>query len=151
MTLGSMRTALSARLATVPGVGRVYPYFRLVDHAADVRADYVADRRLHVWFVTLADDEPFIETRHVGCSRVRGRFWLHGYYALADAGATEQAFESIMQSVIDTFRPDAQFAGAAIDSGPLRVKEYGHRTFCDVVCHYVQAEIDVWAQVENES
>lgn len=147
MTLAQMRTALAAKLTAVPGIGRTFEYWRLIKHKVEIHDDYTANGRLHVWFLSLADDEPFIETRHVGCSRVRGRFWLHGYFALADSGETEQVFDAVLQDVITTFRADAQLAGAAVDSGPLRVRTHGHQTFCDVLCHYVQCEIEVWAQV----
>lgn len=150
MTLAQMRAALKVVLDTVPGVGRTYDYFRLAHHAAEVQADFKQAGKLHAWFLTLADDEPFTEARYVGCSRVTGKFWLHGYYALDANGASEKTFEGIVQAAITTFRDDAQLSGAAIDSGPLRVKEFGHRTFCDVVCHYAQLETTVLAQVGTD-
>lgn len=149
MTLAAMRAALKATLDAVPGIGRTYDYWRLVQHQAEVQADYVSSGKLHVWFLSLADDEPFTESRYVGCSRVVGKFWLHGYYALDAQGESEKDFEGIAQAVLTAFRADAQLAGAAIDSGPMRIKEAGHRQFCDVTCHYVQMETTVLAQVDT--
>ena len=147
MTLAEMRAALKATLDTVPGIGRTYDYWVRTQHEAETIAAFKADGRLHTWLLTLADDESFSERRMVGCSRVTGRFWIHGYYSLSESGASEKDFETVLQAVITTFRADQQLGGSAIDSGPMRVRQWQHVGFCGVTCHYVQLEIDVLSQV----
>lgn len=147
MTLAEQRAALKTVLDAVTGIGKTYDYFVASQHEAELRAQFTLDGRLHVWFLTLADDEAFTEQRMVGCSRVTGKWWLHGYYALNEQGASEKDFEAVVQAVLTAFRADAQLAGAAIDSGPMRIKTFEHRMFCGVLCHYAQHEITVLSEV----
>lgn len=146
--LTDTRTALAAVLATTPGIGRVHDYFRLVTHDEDVVTLLHSGGRVHAWFVTLADDEVYSEDRKPGgCARVRLRFQVHGYYAVADADASEKAFTTVVQAVLDTLRTDRTLGGVVIEAGPASVKEFGHRTFVNVLCHYARVELGLWAQV----
>lgn len=149
MTLSEMRAALKTRLESVSGIGKVYDYYRLVVHDREVRSDLVpaGTSKLHAWFLTLADDDAFTEVRRPGnCSRVTGRWWMHGFYALDEAGASEKDFETVLQAIITAFRAQPHLTSATIDSGPLRIKESGYRKLSGVLCHYAQLEIEVVGQ-----
>lgn len=147
--LADVRAALAALLAGVTGIGQVHDYFRLVTDEVTAKARFVTGGRLHAWMVTLADDEAYEEALATGarCRRIRARFAVHGYYAVDDADASEKAFETVLQAVIDALREDHTLGGVVIVAMPPRVREFTHRTFATVLCHYTRIELDVHAEV----
>ncbi len=144
------RAALAALLGGVSGIGQVHDYFRLTAHDADTLRLFTSGGRLHCWFVSLSDDEPYEEElRPARCRRARIKFDLHGYYAVDDAAASEKAFTSVLQSVLTALRAGKTLSGTVILASPARVREAGYRTFVDTVCHYLRLEVLVVVEVNE--
>lgn len=150
MTLNGVRTALAGVLATVPGIGRVHDYLRAITHET-TRTDFLmSGGRLHAWMVTLSDDEPYRENRAPSnCARADVVLSVYGWYALADADASEKAFATVLQAALDTLRENKTLGGTVIEAGPAAVREFGHRMYANVACHYVRLDVPIRAQVEG--
>lgn len=147
-----VREGIAARLRTVTGIGRVHDYFRLSTHAAEANALFVAEGRLHVWFVTLAQDTPYREQRRGTCTEATLRYTIQGLYALKDADASEKAFEGVLQAVLDALRDrdGYQFGvSAVIDSGPPAVVQFDEVTWGNILNHRVLVEMTVRVHLED--
>lgn len=141
MSLATHRTALVALLNGVANIGRVHAYQRYARAEADFAALYLhtlpdGAKQLRGWQVSNVE----IEEKTLGVGRVVVRYgWrMRGYMALADAQATELAFDSLVEDVRAAYRADPTLGGAAevddeldgiqkLDAGPV--------LFCGVLCH----------------
>lgn len=150
MTLNGVRTALAGVLATVPGIGRVHDYLRVVLNESERKDFLLSGGRLHSWMVTLSDDEPYRENRAPSnCARADVVLSVHGYYAVADLDASEKAFTTVLDAALATLRENKSLSGTVIEAGPAAVREFGHRMYANVACHYVRLDVPIRAQVEG--
>lgn len=147
--ISSARASLVALLSGITGIGRVHDYTRRVEHDADRKTLLVTTGgRLHCWFVSLADEDPYEEAYlPARCTRARVVFSLHGYYALADADASEKAFCDVVDDVLDAIRGARTLSGTVIEAGPPRWREAGHREFAGALCHYARIDVALVAEV----
>lgn len=148
MSLSAIRAAIVAKLAAVPDIGRVHNYERFAAHEKQFRELYAtAEGRILGWHVRR------VATREVsgavGISMQVVTWRLTGVMALADAGASELAFDDRVEAVRDAFRADETLGGVVADICDLTAgegeKEHGIQVersepvmFAGVLCHRVQ-------------
>lgn len=155
MALKDRLAAVRARIVAdvqgaVPAGTPVYDYYRDMREEA-TRAAVFADGggRLHTWMLNLASEAPtVVDVLGAGHSQGRFNFELHGFFALADANATEKTWDSECCDVIEAFRVDKYLGGNAINCWPVSRAQGGWVQFASVLCHYARLTVPVQITVE---
>lgn len=149
-TLAQIRAALVAKLVAIPGIGRVHdhqPYLKTEQKLKDL---YLDNGRLLGWHV-----------RRVGTHEVSpavGRFierhlWLiQGIMAFDDTGASELAFDDLIEAIRTAIRNDETLSGlvggtADTDSAGVQVEDSLPVLFCGVLCHSVRLTLTTFNYV----
>jgi hypothetical protein len=149
--LAACRAAIKADLqAVLPSGTPVYDYFRDINNEA-VRNSIAKDSggKLHVWMMTLADQDPtVVDFVKVGHSQGHFNFLLYGYLATKDAAATEITFDAECCDVIDKFITDKYLGGNALNAWPVSRVQGGWVQFANVLCHRAVMSMPVLTQVE---
>lgn len=147
-TLAPIRDAIAARLASVPGIGRVHTYERYSQNEAKFKELFVVDQgdgtqQLRGWWLRRAKTEEL----SIALTRsVDVHTWLiRGYMALNDDNATELAFDALIEAFRDAVRADPTFGGICTcdaigtEANPnpqlIEVADVGPVRFCGVLCH----------------
>lgn len=150
MSLASWRTNVKNLVAAVPALASVpvpvYDYVRHVTDDKEVKDLLVASGRMHFWCVTGGQSDTIAIKRLVGCDQATYTFDVHGYYALADAAASEKAFLDIAEAVFETLRATKHQAGD-IGSGPPQWLEHDWRMLSGPLCHHVRFSFPIRAQL----
>jgi len=150
--IAPLRTALTALVQAVSGIGNVYDYMRHPVSEAEVKTLFVTGGgtpRLHYWCVTLAPDDKFVEQRFPSShSKAWVTFAIRGYYALQDSVASEKTFIDLVESVLNSLRSNKTLSGAALQSGPARWTGPTHVEVVNVLCHYAELIVPVYTAVE---
>ncbi|MBF0093989.1 MAG: hypothetical protein HQL34_05530 [Alphaproteobacteria bacterium] len=137
-TLSQVRAAIVAKLLSVPGVGQVHDHQPFLKTEAKLRELYVANGLLLGWHVRR------IGTRETSPSV--GRFverhlWLiQGVMAFDDSGASELAFDGLIEAIRAAFRADETLSGlvggtADQEVAGIQVEDSLPVMFCGVLCH----------------
>jgi len=161
VSIAAARASIYARLsAAVGSVANVHDYTRMVTDEATRDVVCKKGGLFSFWYVSLADDNPFLT---VNSRRIEGRnpinnefglynFSLHGFYGWNDANATEKTFADIVESVVTAFRNDKKLGETVIDSGPIQWHDGKPRMYPPgeggVLCHYGRLDISVFVQTE---
>lgn len=115
---------------------------------------------LHTWWVTTADDNPFLTVDSKGqegrnpSNYEMGRytFTLLGFMAMNDGKESELTFEATVEAVIAAFRANKRLNDTVIDSGPLQYRQGGYITFPPgdggTLCHQARLDLSVLEQRE---
>lgn len=139
----SIRTAIVARLNTVPGIGRVHAYERYANQLGDLAALYAWDagggqKQLRGWFVRRVG----IRESHPSESLFREDIaWqIRGYMALSDAAESELAFDGLIDAIRAAFRTDDTLGGAVDtcwinEEVGIQMEDAGPVLFANVLCH----------------
>lgn len=140
MSLEAVRAAIVARLRAVPGVGVVHDHERYVADQEGLAALYVSGAQLLGWYVR--------RLRSLETSPALGRYvettaWrIQGFMGLADAdsGASELAFDALIESIREAFRTDETLGGMVAstvtdDAAGIQVEQSGPVMFCGHLCH----------------
>lgn len=153
MSLGTIRTALAAKVQAVTGivgVAPVYDYWRHVTSEKEIN-DLLkggSQGRLHFWCVSPAQSDPLTIDNMGGCDQADPwRFDIRGYYALLDADASEKAFLTIVEAVIEAFRLDKNLGGTVISNWPVQWPENVHVMLAGVLCHHARISVPVRAML----
>ncbi|WP_153117371.1 hypothetical protein [Rhodocyclus tenuis] len=139
--LGEVREAIAVLLRGIPDIGRVHDYERYAKSLDELKSLYVAEisgaPQLRGWFVRrtgATESEPFVGRRDV-----RHAWEIRGYMALADAMASEKAFDELIEEVRDGFRADNTLGGVVTSVAPdgeqIALVESGPVLFAGVLCH----------------
>jgi hypothetical protein len=158
--LAAVRERIRLTMAGVAGIGQVHKRVRAILDEAAVNSLALQGGRINVWFITLADGDPYITVNSKG---EPGRnpanheladyaFVIHGWYAADDADNSEEAFTNLVEAVIAAFRADKKLGNTVIDSGPLQWAEGGYRLMPPkeggATCHYARLNLRVREQTE---
>lgn len=131
----AIRAAIVAKLAAVPGIGRVHAYERYSATDKAFRNLYVTDGVLlgwHVRRVACKEDAAFNQVTTV---------WeLRGVAAIVDAQASELAFDALIDAIRDAWRDDPTLGGAVLyprseDAVVPELADAGPVLFAGVLCH----------------
>lgn len=149
MSLAGVRARIKGIVDGVAGVGRTHSYFRVVASDAEIASKLKASGKLHVWMVSLSDQNPYHTKRHPA-NHEQGtyQYKVYGYYAVDDAAASEEVFSDLVEAVIAAFRADKTLGDTVIDSGPAQWSAGGYKTFAGVLCHYAELDLAVREQLE---
>jgi hypothetical protein len=115
MTLAAQRAGLVALLQTVPGIGRIHDYRRIVRNENDVRQLFVPanspDGQVNVWMIYQAPNSTTVSERHPGHIGigVKGggnvmttfQWQIDGYMAIDDAAGSEKTFGDLAWAIAD--------------------------------------------------
>lgn len=165
LSVATARARVYAVLAAVAGItggiARVHDYFRLIQDEDTLKALAIGTSgRVHVWMVSLTDQDPFVSLNAQGSpgraginfDQVRYTFHLFGWYGLQDASATEKTWADQVEAVITAFR-NAVLTGSpklgdanVIEAGPAQWVEGGYRMMPgNVLCHFARLTVAVRA------
>lgn len=144
--LAQIRTALVARMSTVPGVGVVHDRERYAREEAKFRQLYVHGERLCGWWVRRSATQRKSQTIQ-SINRI-DTWTLRGYLALADEQESELAFDAVIDSLCHALNADLTLGGVCDPAGGhgdedfgVQVIESGPVTFCNVLCHSARLEL----------
>ena len=153
--LAGVQALAAAKIQAVPGVGKVYTYGRLVVHEADILPAMVTDGKLNYWCCTQAQAQPQTIDRKPGRWAITTyNLDVHAFYALSDAGASEQDFVGLVCAVIADFETgDKKFnlpeGSDVIEAGPLQWRDADARMIVNVLCHHARLALTVTEQTEG--
>jgi len=142
VTTAEIRAAIVATLQAISGMGVVHNYERYAKDDKAFRLLYAAGDRVQGWNVRRV-------ARHesspcLGRWLVTQEWRIAGWRSLADAEASELAFDDLIDAAMDAFRNDSTLGGVvettvlgdgADDPAGLQLIESGPVMFCGVLCH----------------
>lgn len=162
--IDEIRVAIVARLAAVPGIGRVH------DRERDVRDPVRLEQlffyetpggggaKLRGWWLRRsAAKERGTNIAHTLCREI---WTLHGYLALDDEGGGEKLLDDLVESFRDAVRADPTFGGVCAlapqsaepyepherrEPEGVEVVESGLVTFGGALCHGVVLRLRTWS------
>jgi hypothetical protein len=140
--MADIRSAIVARLASVPGIGVVHACERYSADLARLKALYVWHGAIRGWFVRRAQ---VTESGNRLAHTVETTRWhLRGFMALDDAAQSELIFDGVIESVRNAFAQDETLDGTVAQcSEPgnedglsgIALDEAGPVMFGGVLCH----------------
>ncbi|GAP38782.1 hypothetical protein ISF6_5335 [Piscinibacter sakaiensis] len=145
-----LRAALVAMLGTVPGIGHVHDRERYVRDATALKALYVDAGQLRGWWVRRVETE----RRAINMARNRTvHTWqIRGYMALDDAGASEIAFDALIERIAQAYDADPTLGGlvqeaplAADSLRGIQVADVGPVMFSGVLSHSAVLQLKTWS------
>lgn len=150
MTESAIRAKIKTVLESVTGTGKVYGYQRGIHSEKVILSDYVSGGILNAWTVSRDNTEESKAVLGLGVSlgqSIKYKYGIEGYYALKDSSATEGTFSSLIGTIASTFRAKPNLDGVCFRHNYIQVQELGHRTVCDVLCHYTKLILEVEERV----
>jgi len=145
MPADPVRSALVARIQSVPGIGIVHAYERYELKAEKLAALYSdADGRLFGWHVRRVALREVSQA--LGASIEDTDWQITGYRQVVDAEASELAFDALIDSLRAAFQSDESLGGTVAttvveDRLGLQLDESGLFLFAGVVCHAAQLSL----------
>ena len=142
MSHSTIRAAIAAILATLPGIGKVFVRERYAKTEKELRDLFLVGGKINGWHV-----------RRVGIwqtSPVLGRWvvttqWeIRGVLSFSDADESELDFDSLIDAAQDAFRADLTLGGVVAttvlgekddDPAGLQLDDSGPVMFAGVLCH----------------
>lgn len=143
MSLSALMLAVQSILVGVTGITPlVYRYEPWAAQASAVRTAFVHQGRVQAWTISRRSTAE----RHLATGHENERTYtviLRAYYALANEGQTEGAFQQTLEAVCNAFRLLPGLNGTAATSEPLQIDLVEPRVFCEVLCHYAELRLEV--------
>ena len=143
MSSALIRTAIAAILSTVPDVGAVHEFERHAKNENELKALYMSPdlNIIRGWFVR-REAQQTVGLHHDRDVRVI-KWVLMGWSVFDDKTASEVAFDSLIDQIIDTFKADDTLGGTVAQcSEPvadglagIQVEDQGPVQFAGVLCH----------------
>lgn len=141
MALADIRAALKTTLETVPAIGVVTAYEPLATRKEHFEAyfKHAALAYMQGWTITRESSAEMTRTQARTNDR-RHLMVIRGYRALASQGASEAAFQDLVEAVSDALRAkeNDQLGGTADLVGPPSVRIFEPRDFAGYLVHYVE-------------
>ncbi len=140
-TTEAIRADIVARLQAIPAIGIVHAYQRYAAREAQLKELYVHDGRLSGWFVRRTGVS---ETSLPAKQTLETARWLiRGYRAVDDAGASELAFDALIDQIRAAFLPysinpaplDAVYRDAEGKQTGAALDESVPVLFAGILCH----------------
>jgi hypothetical protein len=155
MSVAAIRSAITARINTVPAVGLVHDYERYTKRNNDFAAFYQQDRKLLGWFVRrLSTREVVVDSV---TTRLITRWQINGFMGLEDDQASEKAFDDLVEAVRAAFRDDETLGGCVEttrgqpgEEAGLQLDELGPVMFAGVLCHKARLSLTTWSLLDPE-
>lgn len=158
-TLAQIRAAIVALHRAVPDIGMVHDRERYLRTEDKFRELYLftpaggAPRQVRGWWWRRIETAE--RTVSIGTSLVTHTWQCRGYMAFADDGASELAFDTLIEAFRDAVRADPTLGGVCeqnpYDDGDgtdgVQVVEAGPVTFCGVLCHSAVLQLRTWSYV----
>lgn len=104
------RVALAAALATVPGIGVIHEYRRIIRDEQSARVHLFDGTRINGWMIAPAGSNTAINVRNPGFQGIGTQgggqvlttfqFQIEAYYGLDDPGASEKTFMDLAWGVV---------------------------------------------------
>lgn len=155
MTMAGVRAGITTVLKTVPGIGAVYDYRRILRDEAAIR-ELLTDKtskRINAWQVYPSGAATTVATRNPGHSGIGTRgggnvltvmqWSIDGYYQLDDAGASEKVFADLAWAVVSEFNAYGLIAipGATMQL-PCNMDQFGYANLANfMLVHYCRIDI----------
>lgn len=156
MSEADIRERIAVILAAADSAAVVHQYQRFSSDLKtfiDLFRD--GDNRIHGWVITrraVAKRELTSQIQRVYV------FSLRGYYGMKDSAATEQAFQTMLDTIADAFDNDYTLGGTCETTTPewgpmsglagLQIEDIDLRMFGGVLCHFAECRLGV--QVDPE-
>jgi hypothetical protein len=144
-TLDEIRAAIKAKIEGVGGVGVVHDYERYAKEPSKFKTFYVSGNpaQLLGWHIRRVTTRELLED--IARWRVVVGWRIRGFMGIADATATEKAFDLKIELIRDAFRADDSLGGlifSCIDpqSNEVGVQVLDHRPVLlhDALCHFAE-------------
>jgi hypothetical protein len=134
---------LVAQLGTIPDIGLVHPYERLIVEPDLAPGVFGETQQVRAWTLTR---HSILPERLPGITqRAQDRLVLRGYMSVDDTQASELAFQDLLEAVATTLRP-MHTVGSFDRVGPLTIEQVGHvRLGQTHLCHAAQCTLPVEA------
>ncbi|MBX3588849.1 MAG: hypothetical protein KF796_19630 [Ramlibacter sp.] len=152
--LATIRAAVVAQMAAVPGIGLVHAYERYARAEAKFRELFVTtpdgeDQQIRGWWLQrAATEEKTVSTGTV----VNVHTWRwRGYMALNDEQASALRFDELIEAYRDVVRADPTLGGVceqnSVEDGEdgVQVIDSGPVLFCGVLCHSALLQLKTWS------
>lgn len=153
-TVAQILSAIVARHAAVPQVGKVHDYERYSQTESKFREFFVADlgggvRQLRGWWWRrTATRESSIST---GTTLNVHTWECRGYMAVSDADASEKVFSQLVEDFRTVIRDDPTLGGVCEQNAVegeedgVQVTDMGPVMFCGVLCHCAVLQLKTWS------
>ena len=116
MSLSTVRTALTAKVAGVSGVNKVYDYRRYWTDEATFVTKTVTSSKVQWWTVSLKRRTLVDSASLEGI--VYFTFEILGFYGLVDADASEKTFHALVEDVCEALSGDLELGGVCEAGSP---------------------------------
>lgn len=137
-TVTEIRSAIAAKLQTVPGIGTVHAFERYAEQSPKFKELFVVDGKVKGWIVRRVSwrREPFSNERRM----VITRWQIRGYASLIDAEQSELAFDLVLDAIAAAFDADETlgdllYATDADNLAGLQLEDSGPVLLANVLCH----------------
>jgi len=152
VALSNIVDAIAGILETVDGVGRVHKYQRFAAKWNDVLDKFRdADGRYNAWMISRP--KMLRRSQTLGELEILHAIRIEGIYSHNDSGASETAFQGVVDAIADTFLSYDDLNGACLttepDWGPLeghrgiQLENAEIRMFGGTLCHYCDLRLSV--------
>lgn len=138
MSLTQVRDAIAAKIATVPGAGKVHRYERYAVAQKDFRNLYVTENKVCGWFVrrvrTVEQEDSTNANREIHSWRIEG------VMSFDDANQSEIVFDDLIEQIRAAFRHDETIGGVVettlVDGlAGVQLEDSGPVMFAGTLCH----------------
>ncbi|MFP3943812.1 MAG: hypothetical protein ACLFWF_07965 [Alphaproteobacteria bacterium] len=144
MSHQAIRDAIKAKMLTVPNIGVVHTYQRYAEFEDKFKSFYVTGEALLGWHIRRVRRQELAHTATF--TAVIEQWRITGYMALDDAGASELAFDTLIDNLAAAFRND-ETLGGAVDStfvdgqAGLQLDTSEPVMFAGVLCHAARGSL----------
>lgn len=141
---------------SVPGVGIVHNYRRIIRTEQDVKTLLYSGGKVNAWMVGLSGDGTALSKRNPGHHGVgvKGggnvlttfQVNVEGYYGISDAGASEVTFRNLAWAVADEFNAYGIIPGVdgLVMQGPAQLFTVGYSLLASTfLFHYCRMTLDL--------
>jgi hypothetical protein len=111
MSWSTINNAIHTTLSAVSGVGVVHKYRRLAVDVDVFRTLFVSGGKVNGWDISRVRED----RQHFG-NRITREFEIRGFYAMADAAASELTFQQLVENIMVAFELDQTLTGTVLQS-----------------------------------
>jgi hypothetical protein len=136
-TTADIREAIAQSLETIPDIGVVHRYERYANQQGAIAQLYQWGNQLRGWHIRRV---ALTERQPDEAPDVTTEWEIRGYMALADAGASELAFDDLIDAIRAKFRADLTIGGTVATTQAegitgIQLRDSGPVLFGGMLCH----------------